>query len=288
MLQIYADNMQIYLAIKPSNANISTERMEMCLIDIHQWMSSNFLKLNSAKTECLLIGTFQQLAKFNISALNVAGVQVTLQQKPVRNLGVMFEKNMTMKGHVPGVVRSVSYHIRNISRIHLLLTPDSAKKLVNSLVTSCLDYCNCLLTGVSDKLLTRLQWAQDWAARVVLQIPRSTPVALDELHWLPIKERIKFKLAVTVFKAINGLAPDYLSDLVAPYQTTRSLRSSDTNLLAIPKPNLVRIGDRPFRVAGPLVWNVLPNSLRAIKNLPDFKKKLKTHFYRLAFNVKRQ
>ena len=100
MLQIYADDTQIYLAIKPSNANISTERMEMCLLDIHQWMSSNFLKLNSAKTECLLIGTFQQLAKFNISALNVAGVQVTLHQKPVLNLGVMFDKNMTMKDHV--------------------------------------------------------------------------------------------------------------------------------------------------------------------------------------------
>ena len=209
MLQIYADDTQIYLAVKPSNANISTEQMEMCLLDIHQWMSSNILKLNSTKTECLLIGTFQQLAKFNISVLNVSGVQVTLHQKPVRNLGVMFDKNMTMKDHVLGVVRSVSYHIRNISRIRHLLTPDSAKKLVNSLVTSRLDYCNCLLTGVSDKLLTRLQCAQDWAVRVVLQIPRSTPVALDELHWLPIKERIKFKLAVTVFKAINGLTPDY-------------------------------------------------------------------------------
>ena len=178
--------------------------------------------------------------------------------------------------------------MRNISRICHLLTPDSAKKLVNSLVTSRFDYCNCLLAGVSDKLLTWLQFAQDWAARVVLQIPRSIRVALDELHWLPIKERIKFKLAVTVFKAINGLAPDYLSDLVAPYQPTRSLRSSDTNLLAIPKSNLVLIGDRPFRVAGPLVWNAMPNSLRDITNLPDFKKKLKTHFYRLAFNVKRQ
>ena len=207
----------------------------MCLLDIQQWMSSNFLKLNSAKTECLLIGTFQQLAKFNISALNVAGVQVTLQQKPVRNLGVMFDKNMTMKDHVLGVVRSVSYHIRNIIRIRHLLTQYSAKKLVNSLVTSRLDYCNCLLTGVSDKLLTRLQCAQDWAARVILQIP------------IPIKERIKFKLAVTVFKAINGLAPDYLSDLVAPYQPTKSLLSSDTNLLAIPKSNLVRIGDKTFQ-----------------------------------------
>ena len=219
----------------------------------------------------------------------MAGVQVTLQQKPVRNLGVMFDKNMTMEAHVLAVVRSVSYHIRNISRIRHLLTTDSAKKLVNSLVTSRLDYCNTLLVGVSGKLLERLQSAQNWAARVVLQIPRVLPVALDQLHWLPIKERIKYKLALFAFKAIHRLAPDYISDLVSSYTVDRSLRRGESNLLlTIPKSRLVKIGVRPFRVAGPRAWNELPAYLRAITKLSDFKKRLKTHFYRLAFNVKRQ
>ena len=63
------------------------------------------------------MGTYQQLAKLNIQSLNVAGIQVNLQQEPVRILGVMFDRNMSMSDQVKPLVRSVSYHTRNISRI---------------------------------------------------------------------------------------------------------------------------------------------------------------------------
>ena len=196
-LHIYADDTQVYLAVRHETEDIQTVQLQLCLKDIHQWMSSNFLKLNSGKTEVLVIGTYQQLAKLNIQSLNVAGVQVNLQQKPVRNLGVMFDRNMTMSDQVKSLVRSVSYHTRNISRIRRHLTIDSTKKLVNSLVTSRLDYCNSLLVGVADGLLQRLQCAQDWAARTVLQLPRSVEAPLHELHWLPVSSRIDYKLAVS-------------------------------------------------------------------------------------------
>ena len=160
-LHIYADDTQVYLAIRHETEDIQTVQLQLCLKDIHQWMSSNFLKLNSGKTEVLVMGTYQQLAKLNIQSLNVAGVQVSLQQKPVHNLGVMFDRNVTMSDQVKSLVRSVSYHTRNINRIRQHLTIDSTKKLVNSLVTLCLDYCNSLLVGVADGLLQRLQCAQD-------------------------------------------------------------------------------------------------------------------------------
>ena len=252
-------------------------------------MSCNFLKLNSAKTEVLLIGTYQQLAKLNVNELDVAGVKVKLQDKPVRNLGVMFDKNMTMEAQVSAVTRSTSYHVRNVSRIRRHLTLDSAKSVVNSLVTSRLDYCNSLLTGVSGYLVTRLQGVQNWAARVVLQLPRSVDPPLDELHWLPVKARIKYKLAVTMFKAVHGLAPSYLTDLLNPMLPGRSLRSGDdSNKLHVPKSSHPRSGDRSFRVAGPKQWNELPVRLRNVKELSVFKKDLKTHFYRSHFPVQRQ
>ena len=84
-LHIYADDTQVYLAIRHETEDIQTVQLQL-----RQWMSSNFLKLNSGKSEVLVMGTYQQLAKLNIQSLNVAGVQVNLQQKPVRNLGVMF------------------------------------------------------------------------------------------------------------------------------------------------------------------------------------------------------
>ena len=91
---------QLYISVKTINVNHSIVNLESCLSDIHQWMSCNFLKLNSDKTEVLLLGTWQQLAKYNITSINVAGVNVSVQQKPVRNLGVMYDKNMSMKAQV--------------------------------------------------------------------------------------------------------------------------------------------------------------------------------------------
>ena len=197
-------------------------------------------------------------------------------------MGVMFDRNMTMSDQVKSLVRSVSYHTRNISRIRRHLTIDSTKKLVNSLVTSRLDYCNSLLVGVADGLLQRLQCAQDWAARTVLQLPRSVEAPLHELHWLPVSSRIDYKLAVTAFRAKHGLAPDYINELALPHSVSRTLRSTGANLLHVPKSNIVK-GDRAFMIAGPRVWNSLPSNIRAITNLLDFKKKLKTFFYRKAF-----
>ena len=145
-------------------------------------MTSNFLKLNSDKTEVLLIGTYQQLAKYRINSISVAGIQVTLQQTPVRNLGVVFDANMSMVSHVSSVIKSVTYHTRNVSRIRKYLTVDSAKRLVNSVVTSRLDYCNSLHAGIGKGQWDRLERAQRCAAHVVLQLRRAVTPSLQDLQ----------------------------------------------------------------------------------------------------------
>ena len=181
-LHIYADDTQIYFFIKPTTATESIRRVEDCLSSIHQWMTSNYLKLNSDKTEVLLIGTYQQLAKYRINSISVAGIQVTLQQTPVRNFGVVFDANMSMVSHVSSVIKSVTYHTQNVSRIRKYLTVDSAKGLVNSVITLCLDYCNSLLAGIGKGQWDHLEHAQRCAAHVVLQLPRSVTPSLQDLH----------------------------------------------------------------------------------------------------------
>ena len=181
----------MYFSIKPTTATESIRRVEDCLSSIHQWMTSNFLKLNSDKTEVLLIGTYQQLAKYKISSISVAG-----QQTPVRNLGVVFDANMSMVSHVSSVIKSVTHHTRNVCRIRKYLTVDSAQGLVNSVVTSRLDYCNLLLAGIGKGQWDCLGRAQSCAAHVVLQLPRSVTPSLQDLHWLPIRFRVNFKIAV--------------------------------------------------------------------------------------------
>ena len=149
------------------------------------------------------------------------------------------------------MIKSVTYHTRNVSRIRKYLTVDSAKGLVNSVVTLRLDYCNSLLAGIGKGQWDRLEHAQRCAAHVVLQLPRSVMPSLQDLHWLPIRFRVNFKIAVLVFKSIHGLAPNYLSDLLSYRAPARSLCSFNRLLLTVPQATLPTAGDRSFRVFAP-------------------------------------
>ena len=112
-----------------------------------------------------------------------------------------------------------------------------------------------------------------------------TPV-LRELHWLPVKFRVEFKIALLVFKTLNGLAPQYLSELLVVKPRTRySLRSDSETLLVIPKATRKTFGDRAFFRAGPTVWNALPSSLRNCVNIDSFKEQFKTYLFKKAFNL---
>ena len=96
--------------------------------------------------------------------------------------------------------------------------------------------CNCLRMGAPNSVIQPLQKVQNFAARLILMAPRhhlSTPL-LKKLHWLPISERIKYKVACMCYHAINGSGPTYLSELLHIYTPSRALRSSsDSRMLKI-------------------------------------------------------
>ena len=101
---------------------------------------------------------------------------------------------------------------------------------------------------------------QNFAAKVVLNksiYDHVTP-CLYELHWLPVSLRIDYKITVLSFKCINGLAPEYLSNLVEEYVLVRNLRSSSQKKLKQKVTNFKRLGDRSFAFCAPQVWNSLP------------------------------
>ena len=163
------------------------------------------------------------------------------------------------------------------------LPTHSIKTLVSTFVLSRLDYCNSLLAGLPDTQIKRLQIVQNRAARVVLGITRpdstSTKDMLISLHWLPVRARIDYKIALFCFNALNSRSPDYITDLITPYAPIRHLRSSDSHLLKEPYTNLVNYGNRAFCKFGPLVWNSLPLSLRLAGSEIMFKKQLKTYLF---------
>ena len=178
------------------------------------------------------------------------------------------------------------YEIRKISQMKSVLNKESIKTLVISLVLSRLDYCNSLLAGLSDENIQKLQKVQNYAARLVLGKSKSESATemLQTLHWLPVKARIEYKIAVLCFNALQTSEPLYLKDLLCPYAPTRDLRSQNSKFLEVPRSKLKRYGDRAFSIVGPSVWNSLPFSLRSACNVAIFKRHLKTYLFTKYFS----
>ena len=133
----------------------------------------------------------------------------------------------------------------------------------------------------------RLQRLQNKAARLVFSCGRDQPSAslLDELHWLPVKQRVHFKLLLYIFKCINTQAPGYLIDLIHLLNSSVALglrsrlrSSSDLTRLWVPR-SFRKAGDASFAIGAPKIWNELPTEIREVESVSGFKRMLKTHLY---------
>ena len=281
----YADDTQIYITTKPDTTSPPTALID-CLQTITNWLSINKLKLNGNKSEILLIGSKSSLSKSHPLSIHIDGCLVPTS-KTVKSLGVTLDSTLSFTSHINNISRTAFFHLRNISRLRPSLTQHSTEILINALVTSRLDYCNSLLTGLPQKLIHRLQTIQNTAARIITRTKSSdhiTPV-LMQLHWLPIHQLIHYKLLLLTFKALHNQAPPYLSNMLHPYIPPRPLRSSSAALLSTPSFSLISLGAQAFSCSAPRLWNSLPLHIRTLDSIDTFKSHLKTHLFKLAYSV---
>ena len=162
--------------------------------------------------------------------------------------------------------------------------------VLHAFVTSRIDYCNGLLYGLPDCEIVKLQRVQNAAARLLMSCKRYdhiTLVLITDLHWLPLRYRVNFKILLLTFKALYGMAPSYMTDLIHTKTNTRYLlHSNEGVLLTHPSGRMKKsFGDKSFSVAAPTLWNALPFSLRSIKCISTFKSNLKAYLFQLAFNI---
>ena len=134
---------------------------------------------------------------------------------------------------------------------------------------------------VREYKVKKLQQIQNIAARYVTGARKNdhiTPI-LVQLHWLPVSYRIVFKHLFFVYKSLNGLCPQYLTNLLEHQKSARSLRSNVQDLLIQPTCKTKTYGDRAFSVCAPKIWNTIPLEIRQSSSVLLFKKKLKTFFF---------
>ncbi|KAK7112358.1 hypothetical protein V1264_011827 [Littorina saxatilis] len=241
-------------------------------------MTENKLKLNSEKTEALLVGTRQKIASLTVTDLQLDDATVPFSPA-VKSLGVFLDSTLSMQTHISFIIKTLFFHLRRIASIRCYLTPDACVKLVVSLIFSRLYYCNSLLAGLPASSIHGLQRVQNAAARLVLKKRKRDhippPSRLRSLHWLPVNTRISCK-------CLNDSAPEYLQSSLDLYTqpSDRPLRSAaDPLRLHIPRSKLASAGQRTFPSAGPSIWNSLPLELRQSPSLDAFKSRLKTQFF---------
>ena len=284
----YADDEQLILSFKPKSPSDTREnvlKLEKCINDIKHFLANNKLCFNSEKTELLLIGNPQQLKKLNINSIKIDTTEIKAVNN-VRNLGVFFDRHMTMERQVNHMCRNVFLNLKNISKIRKTLSMEDTKTVVNALVTPHLDYGNALLFGIPKKLENKLQVAQNSAVRLIHRIKKREGVTFyrKELHWLPISARIHYKIATMVWKILKGQSPMYLNKLIKVRDNPRNLRINHKCILEIPDvQNLPNSIERSFSRSAPKIWNNLPDDLRLSNSLNSFKKNLKTYLFRIHY-----
>ena len=209
---LYADDTQLYISFTPTTSAPSLETLTATFNDILSWMNLNKLLLNPSKTEFLLIGTKQQRLKFSdLTNLSLSNDIIPVSSS-ARNLGFIFDSDMSFSDQINSVSKSCHFHIRDIRRIRHLLPLSTATALANSLVSSKLDYCNSLYSGISQTNLNKLERIQNSLARVITNTSKYQHITptLKKLHWLPIKQRIDYKTCLLTYKTLTNQQPTYL------------------------------------------------------------------------------
>ena len=284
----YADDTQLYGHCSFYASMDLQERMSKCIDEIAAWMKINQIKLNSSKIEVIWFSTCRSICKLPTQPVRVFNDHI-IPSDSVKNLGVHFDKDLSMKTHMNKLLQMSFASLRKIS-IKNYLNQEALKTLVSALILSRIVYGNIALMGLPKLQTQKIQSIINTTARLISgagKFDHITPV-LKALHWLKIEERIQYKMILQVHKCPNMESSSYLlskMSTVSSLPERKRLRSSNTKYIARMRANTI-LGNRRFEVAAPILWNNLPNHLKSITSTETFSKCLKTHLMIKSYNLK--
>ena len=270
---MFADDTNI--TISGSSLADLEQNVNLELLNLHCWLKANKLSLNVAKTEFMVIGPRQKLLTESHNEINIIlEDQVISTVDHAKSLGLIIDNRLSWSNHVNDLGKKVTSAIGALRRIRPLISQSTAVLIYNSLIQPHFDYCSLVWDGFSDQLNDKLQKLQNRAARVILKANYGTSwsLLLDILKWDKLVIRRKMHKALMMFKSMNEQAPAYLQNLFHKRSTDYDLRNSFHKLtLHRPRTNYLK---RSFSYSGALLWNSLPENVRAIKSVKKFKEQI--------------
>jgi len=198
----------------------------------------------------------------------------------------MLDSELSFEQHASKFTQTCFFHLRRLIEIHRSFTNATLLTLVHAFIATRLDYCNSALFGCKTSIIRRLQSIQNSSAWLIMNISkfgRITTTMCDTLHWLPVHQRITFKICMLVCNCVNRSAPIYLQEICnsvnADVHRPR-LRSTDHGHLVVPRTNTDRFGRCGFSVSGPNQWYKLAPDIRILSDKPEqYARALKTFLF---------
>ena len=235
------------------------------LRNVHNWLSANKLNLNIAKTEYVLIGSRHRINSLDIQPSINIDKQSVKRVKHSKVLGVQVDEHLAWTKYIEFIAGKISSGIGAIKKAKEFVDRNTLVLIYNALVQPHFDYC-CEAWDVLGKTLSdRLQKLQDRAARIIMNFKNESGQSLlarNSLGWINLEERRAHIKAKLMYKSINNLAPERLSNLFQNSNTIYDydLRGSSTRL-CLPRPK-AEFMKKSFSYNGAYVWNHIPENMR--------------------------
>ena len=247
------------------------------LDSLRKWLQGNKLSLNVLKTQAMVIGSRPNLKKISTKlveppSFSIGGSEVEMVDN-VKYLGVQIDRHLSWEEHIHFVRSKVSRATGFLKYARKLLPQDTLCKMYRGIVEPHLRYCCSVWGACGGTRLQVLQKLQNRAARIVTNssYDSSASVLIKTLNWPTVADMIQVETACMVYKSINELAPDYLSQIFTKKSacSRENLRSTATDL-QIP---LVKTcsGQRTFSYRGARVWNHVDLAVKQTSSFKAFK-----------------
>ena len=282
----FADDHQLIKSFLPVfQIHALSSDIQYCFEKITDFMNEFFLKLNASKTKILVIMPPSLAHEIRIRGTFVNGACIRFVSS-AKNLGVILDDELSFKKQIVKVVKSCFFTIRNLSRIKPFLTVHQVQIGICAGIFSLLDYCNSLYFGINEKLLEKLQSVQNAAVNLLRKKSgrrdESKRECMRKCHWLPIRERILFKMALLMHKGMHQRSsPMWLQNLI-------EFNVSERTLKLVQHPFRTSYGKRSFTRTGPRLWNLLPSNVKDHCDTEKFKSELKTYLFDAGDKVMRK